>query len=194
MADAGGDPAAVDAVAEAAQGERAFGADGGHVRLEGQAEGSRAAVEGALRKAGWWGAETRTRPDGSTYEVLLGSPYRVRTILRTNIQTAYSAGRYRRQRETIAALPYWRYSAVLDARTRPSHREMDGVVYRADHPIWRRIYPPNGFNCRCSIRALTEREVRARGLNVLKGEDAPGGFAPDEGWNYNPGEAAWPIA
>lgn len=123
----------------------------------------------------------------------VSSPYRVRTILRTNIQTAYSAGRYRRQRETAAALPYWRYSAVLDANTRFSHAEMDGVVYRADNPIWRRIYPPNGFNCRCTVRALTEREVQARGLTVIEGTDAPGGFTPAEGWDYNPGEAAWPV-
>lgn len=73
---------------------------------------------------------------------LLGSPYRVRTILRTNIQTAYNAGRYRRQRDTAAALPYWRYSAIRDSKTRPSHTEMDGMIYRADNPIWRTIYPP----------------------------------------------------
>ena len=141
-------------------------------------------LEDALRQAGWWGEK-----DG----VLLGSPYRVRTILRTNIQTAYSAGRYRRQRETIDTLPYWRYSAILDSKTRASHAQMDGVVYRADNPIWQTIYPPNGFNCRCSVRALTEREVRNRGLRVLEGTDAPFGFTPDEGWDYNPGEAAWPV-
>lgn len=143
-----------------------------------------AGLEERLRGAGWWGSK-----DG----VLLGSPYRVRTILRTNIQTAYSAGRYRRQRETVSDLPYWRYSAILDSKTRPSHAELDGVVYRADNPIWQTIYPPNGFNCRCSVRALTEREVRNRGLRVLEGTDAPFGFTPDEGWDYNPGESAWPV-
>ena len=145
-------------------------------------------LEAALREAGWWGADP-ARPD-----VMLGSPYRVRTIVRTNIQTAYNAGRYRRQREVMAARPFWMYDAVLDGVTRQSHREMDGVVYRADNPIWQRIYPPNGFNCRCRTRSVTEREVRERGLTVLEGEDAPFGFTPDEGWDYNPGEAAWPGA
>ena len=28
---------------------------------------------------------------------------------------------------------------------------------------------------------------------MLKGEGAPFGFTPDEGWDYNPGEAAWPV-
>lgn len=99
-------------------------------------------LEAALRDAGWWGIERRA--DGT--EVMLGSPYRVRTIVRTNIQTAYNAGRYRRQREVMAARPFWLYDAVLDGVTRQSHREMDGKVFRADNPIWRRIYPPNGFN------------------------------------------------
>ena len=146
-----------------------------------------AGLEERLRAAGWWGAETRTRPDGSQYEVMLGSPHRVRTIVRTNIQTAYSAGRYRRQREVMAARSYWRYSAVLDQVTRPAHRELDGKVFRADDPVWDRIYPPNGFNCRCRVRALSERQVRARGLDVLEGEGGAGGFTPDEGWDYAPG-------
>ena len=118
---------------------------------------------------------------------MLGSPYRVRTIVRTNIQTAYSAGRYRRQREVMAARPYWQYSAVLDASTRPSHRELDDKVFRADDPIWQRIYPPNGFNCRCRVRALSEQQVRTRGLDVLAGDAGLGGFQPDEGWDYAPG-------
>ena len=51
----------------------------------------------------------------------------------------------------------------------------------------------NGVNCRCSVRALTEREVRARWLTVLVGSNAPGGFTPDERWDHNPGETAWPV-
>ena len=44
-----------------------------------------------------------------------------------------------------------------------------------------------------AVRALTESEVHNRNLTVLEGTDAPGGFTPDEGWDYNPGEAAWPV-
>ena len=34
--------------------------------------------------------------------------------------------------------------------------------------------------------------MQARGLTVIESEDAPFGFTLDEGWDYNPGEAAWP--
>ena len=131
------------------------------------------------------GIETVTDSQGDKKEVLRGSPYRIRTILRTNINTAYSAGRYKRQTETIQARPWWQYSAVLDGATRLRHRELHGKVFRADDPIWDTIYPPNGFNCRCRVRALSERQVKARGVEVLSGEDAEG-FVPDPGWDYNP--------
>ena len=155
---------------------------------------SAAELEAMLRKAGWWGIETVTDPRGNKKEVLLGTPHRIRTILRTNINTAYSAGRYKRQRETMETRPLWQYSAVLDGATRLRHRELHGKVFRADDPIWDTIYPPNGFNCRCRVRALSERQVKARGIEVLSG-GAAGGFTPDPGWDYNPGKhALWPGA
>ena len=96
--------------------------------------------------------------------------------------------------ETAAARPCWRYSAILDGSTRPSHRELDGKVFRADDPIWDRIYPPNGFGCRCRVRAISEREARREGVEVLSGQAGLGGFTPDPGWAYNPGKVDWPIA
>ena len=151
-------------------------------------------LEEHLADAGWWGKKKVVGPDGVEREVLLGTPHRVRTILRTNINTACGAGRYRRQVETAAARPYWRYSAILDGSTRPSHRELDGKVFRADDPIWDRIYPPNGFGCRCRVRAISEREARREGVEVLSGQAGLGGFTLDPGWAYNPGKVDWPIA
>ncbi|CAH8721330.1 hypothetical protein HTL2_006310 [Paenibacillus melissococcoides] len=43
---------------------------------------------------------------------------------------------------------------------------MHGRVFRADDPIWNTWYPPNGFRCRCTVRTLSERQVRERGLKV----------------------------
>ncbi|WP_265469094.1 phage minor head protein, partial [Haemophilus influenzae] len=62
--------------------------------------------------------------------------------------------------------PYWQYSAVNDDRTRPSHSAMHGLVYRYDDPFWATFYPPNGFNCRCSVIALAERDITRRNLVV----------------------------
>ena len=118
-------------------------------------------LEEALRAAGWWGEGAA---EGAA--VQLGSPRRVRTILRTNLATAYAAGRYKRMDETRAARPYWQYVAVRDGRTRPSHAALDGKVWASDSPVWDTLYPPNGFNCRCRVRALTARRVERLGLEA----------------------------
>ncbi len=76
------------------------------------------------------------------------TPWRLETIFRTNIQSAYSAGRYKQMLEVAPDRPYWRYVAVMDNRTRPAHAAMHGKVYRFDHPFWSKWTPPNGYNCR----------------------------------------------
>ncbi len=124
-------------------------------------------LEERLRAAGWWGRKVIVDPDGRAERVQLGSPHRIRTILRTNLLSAYAAGRYARQRETRQARPYWMYVAVLDPSTRDRHRALHGTILPADSPAWDAIYPPNGFNCRCRVRALTEAEVRATGRRVV---------------------------
>ena len=40
------------------------------------------------------------------------------------------------------------------------------------------------------MRALSERQVKARGLEVLSGKAGLGGFVPDPGRAYNPGQHA----
>ena len=64
------------------------------------------------------------------------------------------------------ARPYWRYVSVKDGRTRPTHRALNGKVYRHDHPFWDTYYPPNGFMCRCTVQTLSQAQVDARGLKV----------------------------
>lgn len=94
-----------------------------------------------------------------------GTPRRLNTIYRVNMQSAYSAARYQRMRDNVDNRPYWQYSAVGDERTRPAHLALNGKIYRYDDPFWATFYPPNGFNCRCSVIALGERDLQRRGMN-----------------------------
>ena len=100
--------------------------------------------------------------------------YRVETIFRTNMQTAYSAGRYLKMQAVKKTRPYWQYMAVMDKRTRPSHAILNGVVYPADHEFWQSNYPPNGFRCRCGVITLSERQVQDQNLEVQKEMPKPG--------------------
>lgn len=128
-------------------------------------------------------------PDGEIRKRLTG--WRLETIYRENLQTSFQVGRFKQMQEVKARRPYWQYVAVMDGATRPTHAAQNGKVYHADHPFWDKWYPPNGFNCRCYVKTLSERQVEERGLTVLeRGTD----LKPDEGWAYNPGEAglrAW---
>ncbi|HBO9849857.1 phage minor head protein [Pseudomonas aeruginosa] len=123
-------------------------------------------LQPVLEAQGWWGQQVIVDGAGNAELVQLGSPRRLKTIYQSNLQSAYMAGRKASMEETTETHPYWMYIAVLDGKTRPSHRALHGKVFRHDDPIWSRIFPPNGFNCRCRVIALTEAAVKRRGLKV----------------------------
>lgn len=104
------------------------------------------------------------------------------TVFDTNVLGSYQHGRYQQQRDPdiMEDRPYWQYRTVGDGRVRPTHEEMDGRVYRNDHPIWSTWYPPNGFRCRCSVDTLTPEEGKSAAL-----EDMPD-VKPDKGFATSP--------
>lgn len=122
-----------------------------------------------LQQKGWWGKKIVVGGDGQAEVVQEGSPRRLSTIYRTNLQSAYMAGRWQQFQAEAAEAPYIQYIAVMDGRTRPSHSRFNGKVFRIDDPIWKVIAPPNGFNCRCRIRNMDARDLAKRGLKVETG-------------------------
>jgi SPP1 gp7 family putative phage head morphogenesis protein len=123
-------------------------------------------LQPTLQAQGWWGKPIIVDSQGAAEHVQLGSPRRLKTIYQTNLQSAYMVGRKASMEQTANTQPYWMLIAILDGKTRPSHRALHGQVFRHDDPIWQTIYPPNGFNCRCRVVALTEAALKRRGLTV----------------------------
>jgi len=119
-----------------------------------------------LQRLGWWGKQIIVDSAGVAEVAQLGSPARLRLIYRANTMSAYGAARYRQQVGDVASRPFWEYRAVMDAKTRPSHAALNGRVWRFDDPIWQSIYPPNGWNCRCRVRALSQADMDRRGQAV----------------------------
>jgi len=169
-----------------------------------------------LKAKGWWGKQEVVDPrTGEVRQAQLGSPWRLKTIYETNLATAYAAGRYREQVENADDQPYWMYVAVMDARTRPSHAALNGRTFRHDDPFWSSFYPPNGWNCRCRVRAMDGDRVERKGLKVESSagrvthedvrisrdgrtarmavyDDGDVRMQTDPGWAYNPGKS-WPL-
>lgn len=166
-----------------------------------------------LQKKGWIGTGLKADADG----VLEGKkllPRRLDTIFHTNMQAAYAAGRYQQQLASAEEYPYWQYVAVMDSATRPAHSSLHGLTLPFDDPAWDSIYPPNGFGCRCMVRALSAEDVRGRDIPVSGAEmqevqqpwgkdelrtvqavKLPGGktFIPDAGFGHNPGKGYLPA-
>jgi SPP1 gp7 family putative phage head morphogenesis protein len=158
-----------------------------------------------LVRRGWWGrAEMPDPVTGEIRDVQLGSTRRLKVIFNTNLKTAYAAGHWSRIQEQAAEAPYLLYDAILDQRTRPQHAAWDGTVLPVDSPWWATHYPPNGWNCRCSVIQLDADQLRELGkagpddpppggsrewVNPRTGEveEIPTGIDP--GWNYHPGRS-----
>lgn len=43
------------------------------------------------------------------------------------------------------------YRTAADEKVRPEHAALHGVTLPIDDPFWRDYFPPNGWNCRCTV-------------------------------------------
>ena len=43
------------------------------------------------------------------------------------------------------------YRTMRDAKVRPTHADLHGVTLPMNDPFWEEFYPPNGWNCRCTV-------------------------------------------
>jgi len=130
--------------------------------------------------------------------------WRARTIIESNLRSAYAAGRWKMAQRFKATRPYLRYVAVQDNRTRPLHARWHGTILPVDHPWWMTHFPPNGWGCRCTTIGLSERQLarygwkvtdpapdvglipqRIRGVGTDVVAPVPAGIDP--GWDHNPG-------
>jgi len=152
-----------------------------------------------LQAKGWWGKKEVMGPAGRQ-TVQLGSPHRLRTIYNTNVASSYNAGRWKQQFENRDDRGYLMHVDIIDDVTRPMGRALNGTVYPIDSPHWDSWYPPNEFNDRGVVRALTKEQSDVRkGQSVetqkaLKKEGlktAKDFKGPAEGFNNNPGKVQW---
>lgn len=137
-----------------------------------------------LKQYGWWGETDVTNPKTGEVKTIYVGSRRLQTIYETNMRVSYAQARQATQRE--GDTEYWRYSAILDSKTRPDHQAMHGVILHRDAAFWQKNYPPNGWRCRCKVRGYTKEQLNAKGWKAL--EEPPVSMIADPDWAYNPGE------
>lgn len=165
-------------------------------------------AEQLLRDAGWWGKNEVV--DETTGEVVTTTftAARLKLIFDTNTRMAYSAGQWERIQRNKASHPYIVYITMHDEKVRLAHRAWDWLCLPVDDPFWDTHFPPNGWNCRCRVIAITQAEYDAEDFlgrqlnkeapvintlpwtNKATGETLQVPVGIDPGFAYNPGKAA----
>ena len=103
-----------------------------------------------------------------------------RTLVRTHSQIAFNAAQYKVAQDDPDDVVWgYRYVTMGDDRVRESHARLEGLVRAKDDPIWDSIWPPNGWNCRCQVVAITRPQRQSR---------VPRDAEPDDGFDFNPGK------
>lgn len=117
------------------------------------------------------------------------------TWLRTEYDTAYltaeSSATYFRLIAQKDIFPYWQYITMDDGKVREEHYKLHGLVLECTDRLWDKIYPPNGWRCRCRVKPLMKHEVkdidpekeRARVEEFFKSEEWK--KAKEQGWGVN---------
>lgn len=107
--------------------------------------------------------------------------------LRTEYDTAVAAGQmaglWKQMEATVGPDALAMYDTVGDARVRPEHQKWDRIVRPLSDDFWNTHWPPNGYNCRCTVHFVNDGEVTE---NVPGPDDAD---VPAE-FRFNPGKAA----
>lgn len=67
------------------------------------------------------------------------------------ISQGLSANKWSEIEKDKEEYPNLTYSTVGDGRVRPEHTAMDGTTRPVNDSFWRKFYPPNGWNCRCTV-------------------------------------------
>jgi len=127
--------------------------------------------------------ESGAEPLGITVD----DPSYLNMVFRTNVQSAYGAGRYRAMTDPVVMdeRPYSELRTVGDARVRPEHAAGDGVVTLIGSAAFRYCACPLGYSCRCANVTLTREELNGRQV-ITEIAELPEGFRAEPGFTSAP--------
>lgn len=68
------------------------------------------------------------------------------------------------------------YRTQKDNKVRPEHSALDGVTLPPSDPFWQEYFPPNGWNCRCTVVQVRKSKypVTSHAEAMERGQEATG--------------------
>ena len=90
--------------------------------------------------------------------------WRAELIYNNNMRAAHMAGQWQQFQQS--SVPYLRYSAIMDGKTRPLHRHWHGTIRAKGDAFWSTHFPPNGYNCRCTVTGVFDFDLKDKGWTV----------------------------
>lgn len=123
------------------------------------------------------------------------NPSVVETIVRTQTKVAFEAGRWHANQSPAIDEILWGYLYINpdDERSRATHAAMDGMTLPKGHPRWQVDFPPNGFNCRCSVISLFDEHETVNPEGTVQDGSKQKIIQADEGWQTNFGREFLPA-
>ncbi len=139
-------------------------------------------IKPTLIKKGWWGDIHVTNPKTKEVKRIYVGNHRLKTIYNTNMRVSYAKSKY--QSLIDADCEYLRYVSILSENTRDSHRALHGTILPIDDKFWLTNYPPNDWNCKCSVQGIDSYQLKRYGWKVSK---RPKSIATKD-WAYHVGK------
>lgn len=93
------------------------------------------------------------------------SPYRQNLIFSQAVRTAYNYGRFEQLTNPSTLKPYWQWRWRDSVQPREHHKAQDGKVFPANDECFKAIMP-QPFGCRCTVYALSQRQLEKEGLTL----------------------------
>lgn len=71
-------------------------------------------------------------------------------------------------REAIEFAPYWMYKCNC-IYCEHQHKNYNGAIFMWNDPFWKTHFPPNSWECGCTVQNYTLDELNERNLVLYKG-------------------------
>lgn len=128
-----------------------------------------------------WLVDANAKPEEQVAQ-MKGCERRAELLLRTHGFQAYQAASWQLLQRQMAVFPFVQYHSMEDARVRPAHAALNGLIFPSDHPFVKSHWCPWDWGCRCQwimlSRAGADYERQKHAKRIADWNANPSGEKP----------------